>query len=96
VALQPSLTAAHNVLAKYYLDAGQNALAARECRLVLGKDPSDQGALYHLVIALRKAGETSEIPDLLKRLAKARQDATRQEGERNRYKLVVASPSSSN
>ncbi len=96
VALQPSLTAAHNVLAKYYLDAGQNALAASECRLVLDKDPSDQGALYHLVIALRKTGETSEIPDLLKRLAKARQDATRLEGERNRYKLVVASPSSSN
>jgi hypothetical protein len=27
---------------------------------------------------------------LLKRLAKARQEATKQEGERNRYKLVVS------
>jgi tetratricopeptide (TPR) repeat protein len=94
-ALQPSLTAAHNVLAKYYLDSGQNALAAKECRLVLEKSPSDQSALYHLVMALRKTGGQAEIPDLLKRLAKARQDATRQEGERNRYKLVVASPGSS-
>jgi tetratricopeptide (TPR) repeat protein len=91
VALQPSLTAAHNVLAKYYLDAGQNALAARECRVVLQQSPSDQSALYHLVIALRKTGDSAEIPELLKRLAKARQEATRQEGERNRYKLVVAS-----
>jgi tetratricopeptide (TPR) repeat protein len=90
VALQPSLTAAHNVLAKYYLDSGQYPLAAKECRLVLEKSPSDQGALYHLVMALRKTGGQAEIPDLLKRLAKARQDATRQEGERNRYKLVVA------
>jgi tetratricopeptide (TPR) repeat protein len=95
LALQPSLTAAHNVLAKYYLDSGQNGLAARECRLVLEKSPSDQSALYHLVMALRKTGGQAEIPDLLKRLAKARQDATRQEGERNRYKLVVAPPGSS-
>jgi tetratricopeptide (TPR) repeat protein len=89
VTLDPSLTAAHNVLAKFYLDSGQNALAARECRLVLEQSPADQTALYHLVIALRKTGEQAEIPELLKKLAKARQDATRQEAERNRYKLVV-------
>ncbi|HEX3891439.1 MAG TPA: tetratricopeptide repeat protein [Terracidiphilus sp.] len=92
VTLQPSLTAAHNVLAKYYLDSSQNELAAKECRIVLEKDPSDQSALYHLVIALRKTNSQAEIPDLLKRLAKARQQATRQEGERNRYKLVIAPP----
>jgi tetratricopeptide (TPR) repeat protein len=90
VSLQPSLTAAHNVLAKYYLDEGDNALAAKECREVLERNPSDQSALYHLVMALRKTGEQSEIPVLLKRLAKARQEATKEEGERNRYKLVVA------
>jgi tetratricopeptide (TPR) repeat protein len=95
VTLQPSLTVAHNVLAKYYLDSGQNASAAKECRLVLQQDPSDQGALYHLVIALRKMGPTAEIPDLLKRLAKARQDAAKVEGERNRYKLIVAPAGSS-
>jgi tetratricopeptide (TPR) repeat protein len=90
VRLQPSLVAAHNLLAKYYLDAGENALAAKECRLVLEQSPSDQSAIYHLVIALRKTGDQKDIPDLLKRLAKARQDATKQEGDRNRYKLVVA------
>jgi len=96
VALQPSLESAHNVLAKYYLDSGQNTLAAKECRLVLEKNPSDQSALYHLVMALRKTENQAEIPDLLKRLAKARQDATRQEGERNRYKLVVGPTEVSN
>ncbi|MBS1804124.1 MAG: tetratricopeptide repeat protein [Acidobacteria bacterium] len=95
VKLQPSLTAAHNLLAKFYLDAGENALAVKECRIVLQQTPSDQSALYHLVIALRKSGNQAEIPDLLKRLAKARQEATKQEGERNRYKLVVASESQS-
>jgi tetratricopeptide (TPR) repeat protein len=90
VALQPSLTAAHDVLAKYYLDSGQNELAVKECRMVLEQSPSDQSALYHLVMALRKTDNQAEIPDLLKRLASARQEATRLEGERNRYKLVVS------
>jgi tetratricopeptide (TPR) repeat protein len=91
VTLQPSLSAAHNVLAKFYLDSGQPALAAKECRLVLQQNPADQTALYHLVLALRKTkDDQSEIPELLKRLAKARQQATREEGERNRYKLVVS------
>jgi len=89
VTLQPSLTAAHNVLAKFYLDSGQSALAVKECRLALEHSPEDQTALYRLVLSLRKSNDQSEIPDLLKRLAKARQDATREEGERNRYKLVV-------
>jgi tetratricopeptide (TPR) repeat protein len=89
VVLQPSLTAAHNVLAKYYLDSGQNASAAKECRIALEQSPEDQTAIYRLVVALRKSGDQSEIPDLLKRLAKARQNATREEAERNRYKLVV-------
>ena len=96
VAIDPSLPAAHNVLAKYDLDAGQFAAAAKECRIVLEREPADQTALYHLVVALRKTNEPAEIPDLLKRLAKARQDATKQEAERNRYKLVVSPSADSN
>ncbi len=91
VALDSSLTPAHNVLSKYYLDSGKYAEAAQECRKVLEQNPTDQSALYHLVLALRKTNQPAEIPDLLKRLAKARQDATRQEAEKNRYKLVVTS-----
>jgi tetratricopeptide (TPR) repeat protein len=90
VTLQPSLRAAHNVLAKLYLQAGQTALAIKECRLVLRDNPTDQTALYHLVLALRHTNDRSEIPDLLQRLAKARQDAAKKEAEDNRYKLVVA------
>ncbi len=90
VTLQPSLSAAHNVLAKLYLQAGQTALAIKECRLVLQGNPTDQTALYHLVLALRKTNDRSEIPDLLQQLAKARQDAAQKEAEDNRYKLVVA------
>jgi len=89
VALQPSLFVARNVLAKLYLQSGETALAIKECRLALHDSPTDQTALYHLVLALRKTSDRSEIPDLLTRLAKARQDAAKEEGERNRYKLMV-------
>jgi tetratricopeptide (TPR) repeat protein len=91
VALQPTLSVAHNVLGKLYLQSGQNALAINECRAALQGNPADQTALYHLIVALRKTNDQGEIPDLLKRLAKARQDATREEADHNRYKLVVSS-----
>ncbi|HKV81210.1 MAG TPA: tetratricopeptide repeat protein [Candidatus Sulfotelmatobacter sp.] len=89
VGLQPSLSAAHNLLGKLYLQEGQIALAIKECRLVLRDNPADQTALYHLVLALRKTNDKAEIPELLKRLAKARQEATEEEAEQNRYKLIT-------
>jgi tetratricopeptide (TPR) repeat protein len=90
IALQPALSVAHNVLGKLYLQAGQNALAIKECRLALQGNPADQTALYHLIVALRKTNDQAEIPELLKRLAKARQDAAKEEADHNRYKLVVS------
>jgi tetratricopeptide (TPR) repeat protein len=86
--LQPSLVAARNVLAKLYLQAGQNQLAIEQCRKALETDPKDQTAVYHLIQGLRKTGAKSEIPGLLKRLADLRAESSRQEIERNRYKLV--------
>jgi tetratricopeptide (TPR) repeat protein len=94
VALQPSLVAAHDVLAKLYLQAQQNQAASEHCRMALKLDPKDQTALYHLIQALRKMGNKNEIPDLLKRLAELRAEGTKDERERNRYKLTVAGTSS--
>ena len=88
VTLQPSLTAARDVLAKLYLQAGQTQLAIEQCRKALETDPKDQTAVYHLIQGLRKTETKSEIPGLLKRLAELRAESSRQEIERNRYKLV--------
>jgi tetratricopeptide (TPR) repeat protein len=88
VTLQPSLTAARDVLAKLYLQSGQTQLAIEQCRKALATDPKDQTALYHLIQGLRKTGSKEEIPELLKRLADLRADTAKQESERNRYKLV--------
>lgn len=88
VAADPSLGSAHDVLAKLELQAGRNQEAVAQCREALRRDPKDQVALYHLIVGLRKSDQKAEIPDLLKRLAQLRQQATREEAERNRYKLV--------
>lgn len=86
---RPSLCAAYDVLAKLFQSSGQIQLSSQQSRLALRCDPQDQTALYHLIQTLRKSEDKSEIPDLLKRLAKARQDATREEAEQNRYKLIA-------
>jgi tetratricopeptide (TPR) repeat protein len=88
VALRPALGPAHSVLAKLYLKQGQDQNAASECRKALEIDPDDQTAMYHLIQALRKSGNKTEIPDLLKRLAVLRQQATTKEREQYRYKLI--------
>jgi tetratricopeptide (TPR) repeat protein len=90
VALRPSLAAARAVLAKLYLQSGKNAEAAEQCRKALQIDPKDQTSVYRLIQALRKSGQAAEVPELLKRLAQLRQDAAREQKQRNRYKLVEA------
>jgi tetratricopeptide (TPR) repeat protein len=88
VRLGPQLEPAHSVLAKLYLQAGSFQQAAAECHKALEIDPTDQASVYHLIQALRKSGQTGEIPDLLKRLAQLRQDATVKEREQYRYRLA--------
>lgn len=88
VMLRPALAPARDVLAKLYLQAGENEVAAEQSRKALNSDPKDQTALYHLIQALRKSGRTEGIPDLLKQLANLRIEGTKEEAERNRYKLV--------
>jgi len=94
VALRPNLGPARAVLAKLYLQAGNYPDAAVECRKALEIDPKDQTSLYHLIQALRRSGKTAELPEMLKRLAILRQQATKEEREQYRYKLVEGDASS--
>ena len=88
VRLLPTLGPARGVLAKLYLDNGQFAEAAEECRKAIEIDPKDQTSIYHLIQALRKNDAQKEVPGFLKRLAALRQQATNEEREQFRYKLV--------
>jgi tetratricopeptide (TPR) repeat protein len=89
VTLQPTLAASRAVLAKLYMQTGQYQEAIEQCRKALRIDPKDQTAVYRLIQALRKTGQKKEIPELLQRLAKLREQATQDERQRYRYKLSV-------
>jgi tetratricopeptide (TPR) repeat protein len=88
VALQPTLASSRAVLAKLYMQTGQYQAAIEQCRKALSIDPKDQTAVYRLIQALRKTGQKKEIPELLQRLAQLREQATKDERERYRYKLL--------
>jgi tetratricopeptide (TPR) repeat protein len=89
VALQPTLASSRSVLAKLYMQSGHYQEAIDQCRKALAIDPKDQTAVYRLIQALRKTGQKKDIPELLQRLAKLREQATQEERERYRYKLFV-------
>jgi tetratricopeptide (TPR) repeat protein len=86
--LEPTLSDARVVLAKLYMQTGQYQEAIEQCRKALVKNPADQTAVYRLIQALRKTGQTQEIPDLLQRLAKLREQATEDQRARSRYHLT--------
>jgi tetratricopeptide (TPR) repeat protein len=70
------------------MQTGQYQAAIDQCRKALSIDPKDQTAVYRLIQALRKTGQKTEIPELLQRLAQLREQATKEERERYRYKLL--------
>ena len=99
VQLRPDFSIARNSLANLYLKSGQGDLAAEQSRLVLRDNPSDQVAVYHLLLALRKGKDSKgEIPGLVKKLADLREEAKRKESSEINYKLYEpnSSPSTTN
>jgi tetratricopeptide (TPR) repeat protein len=98
VKLKPDFVQPRDLLVRMYMRSGQYGPAIEQCRIVLQADPSDENAMYHLIMALRRSGEagqTEEIQELVKRLTALQQSSLQRETERNRYKLVepeAASP----
>jgi tetratricopeptide (TPR) repeat protein len=91
VRLSPDLVAARNLLAKIYTLSGQTAQAIEQCRAALRIDPSDQTAMYRLLMASRKIGDSATAEALAKRLADEHQRARNDESNRLRYRVVEAS-----
>jgi tetratricopeptide (TPR) repeat protein len=88
LALQPNMAAARVVLAKFYMQTQQYKEAAVQCRKALANHPNDQTAVYRLIQALRKIGDTREIPELSKRLALLRAQVLKDDRDKYRYKLI--------
>ena len=55
----PQLIGARNLLAGLYLQSGKTDAAIEQCEIALKTRPDDQGALYHLILALRKTDRKS-------------------------------------
>ena len=70
------------------MQSGKYSDAVTECRKALEINPKDQAAVYRLIQTLRKTDDKKELPGLLQRLAELRKQAAKEEGERNRYRLV--------
>jgi tetratricopeptide (TPR) repeat protein len=95
VKLKPDLVEARDLLASIYTRSGQYNLAIVQCRLALEYSPSDQTAIYHLIIALRhseQVGQRDEIPALVKRLSGLQEASRQQQTDRKRFQLVEGQP----
>ena len=73
VDLKPDFTLARDLLGRLYLQEGKTVQAIEQSRLAFRANPNDEAALYHLILALRRGNQASEIPALMKRLALLRQ-----------------------
>jgi tetratricopeptide (TPR) repeat protein len=86
---------AHDVLSRLYLRAGDLTRSVEESRLALKFDPTDRTAMYHLISALRASGNKSEVASLTARLRDMAFADTRNEGEKNRFRIVEAEQAAS-
>jgi tetratricopeptide (TPR) repeat protein len=92
--LDPSMIAAHDLLATIYLQQAHPQLAMEESRAALKLDPNDQQALYHLILSLRKTGDKDQIPPLLKQMLAARAANQDEQTRNKRFQLQeVPAPS---
>lgn len=91
VTLKPDLTEARDLLASMYSRSGQYDHAIDQCRLALQSNPSDETAIYHLIVALRHSGQAeqrNEIQALVKQLSELQTVSRQKETDRKRFKFV--------
>jgi tetratricopeptide (TPR) repeat protein len=92
IKMKPDLVDARDTLASMYMSSGQYDLAIEQSRLSLQYAPSDETAMYHLVISLRHTGHKDDLQALVKRLSELHQQSLKQETDRKRYRLVEETP----
>jgi tetratricopeptide (TPR) repeat protein len=91
IKLQTDFALARDVLGRLYLEEGNISGAIEQSRLAVLADPTDQTALYHLILALRKGNQKAQIPGLVKQLSALREQARRKEASERKYGLVEQS-----
>ncbi len=93
VQLDPKLLLARNLLGSLYQQGGNLPLAEEQCRDVLRQDPSDQEAVFRLILVLRRSGDRqTEIPSLVANLGKLRAEEHKNQVKVDRYHLEIPAP----
>ncbi len=90
VRLRPDLLSARDLLAKIYALAGDVPQSIEQSKAALAIDPSDQTALYRLMLSSKQMGDNATVHELAKRLADELRHAREAESNRLRYRLVEA------
>ena len=86
--VKPDYAPVHDLLASMYMHADRYQDAIAECNIALHYDPADEGATYHLLIALKHTGHTQELAALSKRLAELHRESLQHENERKSFRLI--------
>jgi len=88
VRIQPDYSRARQLLCRLYLANGKYELAIEQGREAVKRAPEDQEALYQLILAMKRAGKTAELPGLLKQFQDLRQASFRKQDQLRKYTLV--------
>ncbi len=91
IALDPKRVEAHDLLAALYLRSGEMKQSIEQSQAALAIDPEDEQALYHQILALRKSDRKAEVPALVERMMKLREQKATQ-AKSKVYRLVEADP----
>ena len=88
VHLDPGLGSARDLLAEIYLRSGRPALSVEQSRAALNINPSDQTAIYHMMLASRRDKDAATLSEFSKRLNDLLEQARSDETSRLRYRIV--------
>lgn len=91
VHLDPSLVAARDLLSATYYAGGHMDEAIEQSRAALATNPSDEPALYHLMLALRKTGRNDEARALVQQLVQIRTHSRVNDAPARHYHLYEES-----
>jgi tetratricopeptide (TPR) repeat protein len=89
IKLKPDHVGSRDLLASMYMRTGRYDLAIEQCKTALNYSPTDESAMYHLIISMRHTGHSDDLKPLVDRLAALHQESARHETERKQYRLVV-------
>ena len=90
---RPRFGEAHAELGKLWLKIGEPARAVTHLRRAIALTPTDRGATYSLLMALRQAGLDDETPAVAARLRELMAQERDDEIRRNRFRLLKADES---